>query len=246
MKMPEERRERIDIIAHFDRKVSPVYDKRIREIFPEYDSMHDLAQHLLADNTKTEAKILVTGAGTGHEAILYAENNPEWEITGFDPSSRMLAMAGEKIKSAALRKRVKLITGTICDIPQDTLFDGATSILVMQFLADNGEKQKYLDEISKRLYNGAKIIVIDLEGTRHSEDYHTLLSAWKRQQLAAGRDVTQVERDLAHVDRNLEIVPEERMRQLLTDAGFTKICKFYKSLLVGGYMAEKNRPPAGS
>ena len=231
--------EKFDATEHFCEELAGIYDARIREIIPGYEVMHEIAQYLLEENTKKKATILVAGVGTGHETIAYAQSRPEWEIVGFDPSKEMIAAAMEKINPLEIQNRIKLIQGTIEDIRQESQFDGAASILVMQFLPDNGEKQKYLHEISKRLRVGAKIIIIDLEGIKYSEDYNILISAWKAHQSATRKDKKQIDRDFDHVDRNLEFVPEKRLRELLKNAGFSNIHKFYKSLLFGGYMATK-------
>ncbi len=231
---------KFDAAEHFSEDLATIYDERIREIIPGYEVMHEIAKHLLGENTKRKATILVAGVGTGHETIAYAQSRPEWEIVGFDPSKEMISAAREKISPLKIRNRIKLIQGTIEDIEQNNLFDGAASILVMQFLPDNGDKQNYLNEISKRLQIDAKIILIDLEGLKYYENYNIFISAWKAHQSATRKDKDQIDRDFDHVDKNLEFVPEERLRELLTNAGFSNIHKFYKSLLLGGYIATKS------
>lgn len=224
---------------HFGEDLSSIYDERIREIIPGYEAMHEVAQYLLQEHTEDKANILVAGVGTGYETTAYALSKPQWNIVGFDPSADMLAAAREKIQPFDIENRITLIHGSIEDVNQDALFDGAASILVMQFLDDNGAKQHYLNEISKRLRQGARIILIDLEGVRYSSDYNMLLSAWKSHQYATREDEKQIVRDFEHVDENLQFVSEERIRELLSIAGFSDICKFYKSLLFGGYIATK-------
>ena len=219
---------KFDAAEHFSEDLATIYDERIREIIPGYEVMHEIAKHLLGENTKRKATILVAGVGTGHETIAYAQSRPEWEIVGFDPSKEMISAAREKISPLKIRNRIKLIQGTIEDIEQNNLFDGAASILVMQFLPDNGDKQNYLNEISKRLQIDAKIILIDLEGLKYYENYNIFISAWKAHQSATRKDKDQIDRDFDHVDKNLEFVPEERLRELLTNAGFSNIHKFYK------------------
>lgn len=224
---------------HFGEDLSLVYDERIREIIPGYEAMHEIAQYLLEENTKDKATILVAGVGTGHEAIAYAKSRPDWNIVGFDPSAKMLAAAREKIESLNIQDNIEFIHGSIEDVSPEILLDGATSILVMQFLPDNGTKQHYLNEISKRLEHCARIILIDLEGDKYSSEYNMLLEAWKYHQFATREDEKQIARDFEHVDENLHFVSEERIRELLIAAGFSDICKFYKSLLFGGYIATK-------
>lgn len=224
---------------HFGEDLSGIYDERIREIIPGYEAMHEVAQYLLQEHTQEKANILVAGVGTGHETIAFAQSKPQWNIVGFDPSAEMLAAARGKIELLNIQNNIELIHGGVEDVSEDILFDGAASILVMQFLPDNGAKQQYLNEIFKRLRQGAKIILIDLEGVKYSSDYNMLLSAWKSHQYATREDEKQIVRDFEHVDENLQCVSEERILELLTIAGFTDICKFYKSLLFGGYIATK-------
>jgi tRNA (cmo5U34)-methyltransferase len=224
---------------HFGEDLSSIYDERIREIIPGYEAMHEVAQYLLQENTQDMATILVAGVGTGHETIAFAQSKPQWNIVGFDPSAEMLAAAREKIESLNIQNNIEFIHGGVEDIREDILFDGAASILVMQFLPDNGAKQHYINQISRRLRKGARIIIIDLEGVRNSSDYTMMLSAWKSHQYATRKDEKQIVRDFEHVDENLQFVSEERIRELLAIAGFSNICKFYKSLLFGGYVATK-------
>ena len=62
---------------HFGQRLSDVYDERIRKFFPECDHLHKMAQYLLANSVQENARILVTGVGTGHEAIAYAQEKPK-------------------------------------------------------------------------------------------------------------------------------------------------------------------------
>ena len=65
------------------------------------------------------------------------------------------------------------------------------------------------------------------------------VSAWKNYQYSTRDDKEQIEKDFAHIDADLQFVSEERLFKLLEIAGFTNVCKFYKSYLFGGYIAEK-------
>ena len=56
-----------DAAEHFGEDLSSVYDERIREIIPGYETMHAIAQHLLCDHNRDDANILVAGVGTGYE-----------------------------------------------------------------------------------------------------------------------------------------------------------------------------------
>jgi len=226
-----------DAKEHFGDKHSTIYDEKIRKVIRGYEEMHDLSYYLLKDNLGPKASILVSGIGTGHEAITYATKQDEWHITGVDPTPEMIQSTKKRIKQLNLENRIETIEGTVEKIKK-TNFDAATSILVMQFLKDNGDKEQYLKNISKKLKSGAKIIIIDLEGNKNSREFKMLLSAWKCHQFSSREDKEQIIKDFNHVESDLQFVPEDRIKELLKLAGFKNICKFYKSYLFGGYIAE--------
>lgn len=229
-----------DAAEHFDDKRAGRYDERITKIQPAYKTMHDMARYLLQIDLPSQTKLLVAGSGTGQEVISYSENNPGWNIVGFDPSESMHAVARDKIRKAGLKEKITLVVGSIDSVESDSLFDAATSILIMHFLPDDGAKQHLLDEISRRLKPGARIVLIDQEGDPKSDDFKLLLKAWKAHQVAIWGDEDTVNEDFAQRMRNLTFVPQERIRELLNNAGFENICKFFKSFLLGGYVATKH------
>ena len=231
-------KEDFDARDHFGDEHATVYDEKIRQVILGYDEMHDLSYYLLKDVLDADANILVSGVGTGHEALTYAQNSPGWTVTGVDPTPEMVHSTREKTARLGLESRVKIREGTVENL-EKTSFDAATSILVMQFLKDNGDKESYLKAIGERLSTGGKIVLIDLEGEKDSGEFQRLLSAWKCHQYSTRSDHEQIVRDFEHVDADLQFIPEERIRELLEIAGFRNIYKFYKSYLFAGYIAEK-------
>ena len=223
---------------HFGDKHASNYDEKIRKVIRGYNEMHDLSYYLLKDNLPENAKILVSGIGTGHEAITYAGNQKSWSIVGVDPTPEMVTSSKNKIAQLRLANKINVVEGRVENIKENN-FDAATSILVMQFLKDNGDKENYLKNISEKLKKGGKLIVIDLEGQKNSEKFNLLLSAWKSHQYDTREDKDQIDKDFSHVDTDLQFIPEERIIELLKSSGFTKNYKFYQSYLFGGYIAEK-------
>jgi len=223
--MPSEKD--FDATEHFGDKHSSMYDKKIRKVIRGYE-----------ESLTANSSILISGLGTGYEAIMFAKNQEGWHITGVDPTPEMIQSSKERIEKLGLENRVRIIEGTVENISGEN-FDAATSILVMQFLKDNGDKEKYLKSIANKLRKEGKIIVIDLEGKKNSQNFNMLLSAWKCHQFSTREDKEQIVKDFEHVDSDLQFIPEERIKELLELAGFTNICKFYQSYLFGGYIAEK-------
>ena len=237
METPIEEKQ-FDAARHFSEQHSSVYDEKIRKVIPGYQVIHELVRYLLEDNLPSTAKVLIAGTGTGQEILAYSKNNPEWLLVGFDPTESMLSVAKQKVQNGSLEKRVKLIQGFIHDVDESG-FDAATTILVMQFLPDNGAKQQYLNEISSRLKSSAKLILVDLEGDKESVEYKLFISAWKAHQLSTREDEQQVIEDFEHIDRDVQFVPQHRIETLLDKAEFSNIQKFYKAYLFGGYIATK-------
>lgn len=227
-----------DATSHFSGDHALVYDEKIQDAIPGYRLMHELAYYLLKDNLPENANILISGSGTGHEAITYAQNQKHWQMTGVDPTPQMVDCARKKVTALGLSDRIRLIESKVTTIPEKE-FDAATSILVMQFLKDNGEKEEYLQEIACRLKEGGWLILIDLEGEKGSRPCNLLLSAWKTQQSGTRKDKEQVEQDFAHIDTDLQLISEKRLTALCKAANLNKICKFYQSYLFGGYLLQK-------
>lgn len=235
----EENNRDFDATKHFDAQRASVYDSKIRKVVPGYETMHDLSLSLLHHHFPAQAHILVAGAGTGQEVIACAQVNPAWQITGVDPTDKMLSIAKIHVEYANLAERVDLHLGEVKDLPPEVHFDAATSILVMQFLPDNGGKKGYLREIASRLKPGGKFIVIDLVGDKAAKEFEVFLSSWKARQLRLGEDAEEVQKEFEHILRDIGFITENRMSDLLQEAGFRNIGKFFQAYLFCGWIAEK-------
>lgn len=228
-----------DTTKHFDEKRANIYDSKIRRIVPGYEVMHDLSLNLLHNCLPSNANVLVSGAGTGQEVLSYAIVNPTWQITGVDPTEKMLSVAIERVKEKEMGNRIHLENGQVKDLPPVPFFDAATSILVMQFIPDDGSKKDYLTEISTRLKPGAKFIIVDLVGDKTTHEFSMFLSTWEARQILIEEDKAEVKKDFEHVKRDLQFITENRMNDLLQEGGFREIHKFFQSYLFSGWIAEK-------
>jgi len=222
----------------FNGKWSNEYDDSAHKIIPAYDSIYELTQHLLKDKLNDAAKILVAGAGTGREIIDFAQKNPLWSFTGFDPAAPMLSIAREKVDSVSLGHRISFVQGLVNDVVERD-FDAATSILVMHFLPDDGTKLNFLNDIAERLKTGAPIILVDLEGEIGTDEYATLNAGWKNQQYFKRGDDDNVKKEFRMRENEVQFISQNRIESLLREAGFINICKFFKAYLFGGYIAVK-------
>ena len=229
--------------GNFDEK-PPVkvekYDKSIRLFCGAYEEMFKISHCCLRARLPMHAKVLVVGAGTGMEISEFAPLNPGWSFCGVDPSADMLALAKKKIAEKNLASEIELRKGYVDDLKEEAVFDGATCILVMHFLKDDGAKLALLESIYKRLKHGASFVLIDGFGEPGSMEFEEIKMAWKQYPLISGVSCETVENAFNDVImKMIQFVPESRILELLRTAGFTRVFKYYSGFLYGGWMAYK-------
>lgn len=151
----------------------------------------------------------------------------------------MLSLAQQKIEQQKLSNTVKLFQGYTHELSETTLYDAATCILVMHFLPDDGSKLALLQSIYQRLKSSATLILVDLFGEKGTETFEQFAYVWKLYSEKMGMSLQMIEkREKARLE-GIYPIPEPRVLELLEQAGFGKIMKFYTGLLFGGWIATK-------
>lgn len=140
------------------------YDRRIRNTFPFYETIHTAINAILRGVLGAESELLIVGAGTGAEILELGKTNPGWRFLAVDPAKPMLDLAKEKIEAAGLTDRVSLINGFVGDLPIGKLYDGATSAMIMHFVPDDGGKIEFFRAIASRVKSGAPLVLMDANG----------------------------------------------------------------------------------
>jgi tRNA (cmo5U34)-methyltransferase len=216
------------------------YDASIRQFTAAYEQLFTMAYSVLCSMVDEDSDLMIAGAGTGMEILTFGQGSHEWSMTGVDPSAEMLAIAKKKIARTGLSNPIRLFNGYVHDLPEDHLYDGATCILVMHFLPDDGSKLRLLESIARRLKSGSPFILADGFGEKDSETFNRTVSAWKTFVKARGVDPQTVEDGFSgQILKRLQFVPEERIEALLAEAGFEKPSRFYTGFLYGGWVAIK-------
>lgn len=218
----------------FDKRAAD-YDKDIPAIIPGYDSLHETTLFILKNAVGAEAKILVAGAGTGNESILFATYFPGWTFYGFDISSEMISRAEKKIREYDLGARISIIRGSV-DYIIESGFDAALSLLVMHFVKD---KAGFVKSIYKKLKPGGVFLTADIAGKPGSGEFSTMMNALKDYQLEKRKDPEKVEETLRHISNDLHIISETETAVLLSEAGFINVFCYYRNLIVNSWYAEK-------
>jgi demethylmenaquinone methyltransferase/2-methoxy-6-polyprenyl-1,4-benzoquinol methylase len=82
-------------------------------------------------------RVLDLATGTGDLAITIARSRADVEVTGVDPSARMLEVANEKIAAAGLSPRVRLVRGDATELAfPDASFDRVSIAFGIRNIAD--------------------------------------------------------------------------------------------------------------
>ncbi|HLO76918.1 MAG TPA: methyltransferase domain-containing protein [Magnetospirillum sp.] len=216
------------------------YDRRIRAAIPGYEALHHLACGVVAEATGGHGRVLVAGAGTGAECVALGQACPGLRVVGIDPAGDMLSLAEHKVAEHALTERVRLYPGKVSDLPTFEPFDAATLLLVLHFLPDDGGKLALLTDLAKHLKPGAPLVLGDLFGPDWSNPWQAeLRTYWRHLQQAAGIAPADVDKGFSHVDRDIHPVTEDRLEELLKQAGFGPPRQFFRALCFGGWLARR-------
>ncbi|WP_145330311.1 class I SAM-dependent methyltransferase [Paenibacillus xylanexedens] len=216
------------------------YEQSITLKIPGYAHMHDLMDKLLtatiADNN-TDIKLLVTGAGGGKEITLLGTKHADWLLTGMDTSQRMLDLAKKRVQEAGISNRVKLHSVTIEQLPEDDLYDGATSMLMLHFIQGLEAKKFFLMHLASRLKPGAPLILASVNADLDSPVYPVMMQAWREHMMQAGVLAEEWERFAASLGQTSDPVSAEILVKLLAECGFSRITRYFGAFWVEGYYA---------
>ena len=224
----------------FDGEYGRVYEDLVKQVMPCYEQISWITLAFLDRCVGAESRILIAGAGTGTETITIASARPAWRIVAVEPSAQMMTVLKERVLRHSSELHVALVQGTVCDLPQNELYDGATAILVMHLLPDDGTKLVFLRSIIQRLKRNARFILID--GQRELSDDHTqrFLTAWQTYCRERGTPQSTLDRHSnAITSGESPFISESRTIELLQQAGFGRIDKCFSVFHWNGYVCEK-------
>lgn len=190
------------------------YDRRILTLVPGYQFAQALLTATLAQTLPNDATLLLAGCGTGSELAALATANASWRFSAVEPSAGMLAAARAKAEAAGYAQRVSFQPTLLQQAPQ-TRHDAAVCSLVLHFIADDGAKLDFLQQLAQRLSPAAQLLLFDYqpEGLPASHYQHWLQSA--------GHSAAQAQEVIERTRRNWHPMAAARSRLLLAESGFT-------------------------
>jgi tRNA (cmo5U34)-methyltransferase len=222
----------MDFNSDFGKK----YENGIKIALPTYEQLFPLANSFLRTKVNDHIQLLVVGAGGGAEIISFNQENPNWQITGVDPSEQMIKLANDKVNKAGITDKIYLFHGLTSQLPLERIYEGATCILVLHFLPDDGSKLELLKSIADRLKPGSPLVLVSLYGDKDSVEFQLSVEAWKKHFQSKGGTPEEISEFLESFLK-IPIVPEERINELLNEAGFQQVTRFFKTYNFGGWFA---------
>jgi tRNA (cmo5U34)-methyltransferase len=231
--------EQFDATTHFDESLAAKYDRRIRLFCPSYDALHQMIVPWLQGLPKGSA-FLSAGAGTGAEIVTLGKCFPSWRLVAVDVSPDMLNACQHRAAEAEMANRVTFFNGRLQEYQSPGLFDAASSVFVAHFIKGREEKLVYFRSIAANLKPGGLLILADLFGDKGSPDFDRLLNAWLLSYASHGVSAEELAQDRAHVERDVDFIPEGDLVALLNEAGFSNLLRFYQTYLFGGWVATKH------
>ena len=202
---------------------------------PGHDGMLQMAWALLAERVPENGHVLVVGAGGGLETRVFAERSPGWCFTGVDPAPEMLDLA-LATAGAAAGDRLTLLRGSAAEAPLGP-YDGATLILVLGIIPDDGSKLALLRDIRQRLKPGAPFVLVDQCMDRHGADFPMRVDRYLAYARASGGGEETLDMAGQMLRTNTSIATANRNEALLSEAGFHDTERFYMAMAWSGWVA---------
>jgi tRNA (cmo5U34)-methyltransferase len=215
----------------FENERATGYNQFVETWIPNYRYFLDRLPKLLSETNQKD--LLVVGCGTGNEIERFVKAPEQWTITGIDPSSEMVKQANEKLQTY---NNVTLIEGLVSDLDIEKKYSAATLLLVLHFLDDNGNKLNLLKDIADRLFSGATFVMLDITGNKNQIQQNLKVL---KLLLPDGLNEEQINNRLNRIENELFAVSEERLSELLQEAGFEPPLRFLQSAIYIGWMTKK-------
>lgn len=141
-----------------------------------------------------------------------------------------------ELVAVAAADRVQWTNGFIEDAAEGP-FAGATCLLTLHFVPDDGGKLATLKEVRRRLMPGAAFVLVDLCLDKRAPDYQTQVGRYGLFATESGAPREDVDRTCERLQIVLDTVGPARNVQLLGQAGFKDPELFYAGMGWRGWVS---------
>lgn len=223
----------------FDEERAESYDKKIRQLAPGYDTLHRTLSCLTNRLIPVDSDVLIVGAGTGVELVELGQMQESWEFTAVDPSAAMLRRAKQRVDEAGIGDRITFVESPIEEVSIDRPFDGATSIFVSHFFSDLAARRRYFQSIGELLAPDAPLFVADLFGEPSTRRFQQSMDVWRTSLQRSGAPEKTVQEIFERIDERISFISEDHFGDVLKDAGFGTVERFYQCLRWGAWWTRR-------
>ncbi|AJC22439.1 class I SAM-dependent methyltransferase [Pandoraea pulmonicola] len=225
-----------DTIAMFDQQAA-TYDETWRSLAPLREALQLVLDAAFAA-LPAGASVLCVGAGTGAEILPLAQRHPGWRFTAVDPSGAMLDVLRAKAEAQGIASRCTFHHGYLASLPMSTPFDGATSILVSQFVTDPVARQGFFLDMARRLRPGGHLVSADLACDMTSASGSRLLELWF-ELMSVSPEARERARSI--YGEQVAVVPPESVEALIAAGGFETPIRCFQSGLIHAWFTRATR-----
>lgn len=209
--------------------------REMQRSIPGVEGLYHAARAILAASIPKDGTVLVLGAAGARELELFLDIGPELRLIAVDISPEKLHQTKDFMDVGGHDARIDYITGTIDVAPAKPLCDGATSLLVMHSLPDDGTKLRFLQSIRSRLAARAPFVLADIS-LDHPAEFERTVPAFLEHARRAGVAADHYEVDPRLVP-TMPIISDRRTRDLLDQAAFGEVTPFYRGFWYAGWWA---------
>ncbi len=221
----------------FNKETSEIYDERNRRLAPISENLHFLIRLVLRD-FPPRARVLCVGVGTGAEILSLSKAFPGWTFVGVDPSSPMLEVCRENLKSAGVLERCELIHGYAQDLPTGSHFDIGLSILVGHFV-EREERLGFYKAICDRLRADGYFINAEISFDLDSEESSLMVKNWEGVQLLMGATPDSLTTLPNQLREMLSVIPPREIEHLLRQSGIPLPVRFFQAFMICAWYGKK-------
>ncbi len=204
-----------------------------RVFLPGFDVLQVLMRQLMEERLGDNANILCLGAGGGTEIATLRAGHPGWMFLGVDPSAEMNRAAEDLLGDDA---NVTIQTGLIFDAPPGP-FDGATFMLALHFIPDDGGKLDTLKALHGRLKPGAPLFLANHCNDKTAPDSETWFDRQNAFALKNGLDADYAREQRKRFTSSLKSVGPARDEALMREVGFKDISLVFAALSWRAWLA---------
>jgi tRNA (cmo5U34)-methyltransferase len=206
------------------------YDTHIRRVVPGYDLVHRITGAYLKTLLPTDTNVLVIGTGTGNDLLSLNSIQPDWNLTGIEPSPAMFRIASAKVKSLAT-DRISLMNSRLEDYRPQRTFDACSLSLVLQLVVGEEAKLEFLRLIRSFIRKGGSIALIDT--CRCDDPTLRALAAHNEQ---AGMPHDEALEDVFALASRFDLVTPTEVEHLAAKAGFGSVRRVFQAFVTFGWI----------